>query len=57
MAIQGHPEFTPEIMEDILGRKEGQIDDQVYQEASRSLNGQQTDGQRVGRWMVNFLTT
>jgi GMP synthase-like glutamine amidotransferase len=57
MAIQGHPEFTPEIMEDIIQRKEGQIDDQRYQAAARSLDDGGNDGHRVGRWMVNFLNS
>jgi GMP synthase-like glutamine amidotransferase len=56
MAIQGHPEFTPEIMADILQRKEGHIDEQVFQAAARSLDNGQADGQKVGRWMVDFLT-
>lgn len=56
LAIQGHPEFTAEIMEDILSRKEGQIDDRVYREAARTLDDGRPDGQRMGRWMVNFLT-
>jgi GMP synthase-like glutamine amidotransferase len=57
MAIQGHPEFTPAIMEDILQRKEGQVDDRVYHSAARSLDEGANDGQQVGRWMVNFLTS
>lgn len=57
MAIQGHPEFTPEIMADIVGRKKGQVDDQLYQTAARSLEDDGNDGQKVGRWMVNFLTS
>jgi len=57
MAIQGHPEFTPEIMEDIIQDKEGQIEDQLYQAAARSLDDGGNDGQRVGRWMVNFLSS
>jgi GMP synthase-like glutamine amidotransferase len=57
LGIQGHPEFTPEIMEDILSRKEGQIDDRVYQEAAGTLDDGQTDGRQVGRWMVSFLTS
>ena len=56
MAIQGHPEFTHAIMEDILDTKEGQIDDQLHRSAARSLDAGGNDGQRVGRWMVNFLT-
>jgi GMP synthase-like glutamine amidotransferase len=56
MAIQGHPEFTPQIMEDIIALKEGDIDDQVYQAAASSLEDGRTDGQQVARWMVNFLT-
>ncbi len=56
LAIQGHPEFTAGIMEDILSRKEGHIDDELYREAVSSLDNGRPDGQQVGRWMVNFLT-
>jgi len=57
LAIQGHPEFTAGIMEDILRTKEGQIDDRVYREAVGSMDDGRPDNERVGRWMVNFLTT
>jgi hypothetical protein len=43
-------------MSDILRLKEGDIDAQLYQAAVRSLNNGGNDGQRLGRWMVNFLT-
>ncbi|NCF69312.1 MAG: hypothetical protein GWP61_25450 [Chloroflexi bacterium] len=52
-AVQGHPEFTLEIMQDILARKDS--DDDVLEAAASSLNNGTPDGRLVAQWIVNFL--
>lgn len=54
-AIQGHPEFSRGIMEDILARAEGTVDPQRRQAAIQSLNNGTPDNSLVAKWVVNFL--
>jgi GMP synthase (glutamine-hydrolysing) len=53
-AVQGHPEFTRSIMQDILARKDG--DEDLLQTAESSLEDGTPDGQLFAQWIVNFLT-
>lgn len=56
MGIQGHPEFTENIMQDLLGWYDGKMDESVYVAAVRSMAEGQPDNRTVAQWMVNFLT-
>jgi len=53
-AVQGHPEFTLGIMQDILARKDA--GDDLLNTAESSLANGTPDGQLFAQWIVNFLT-
>jgi GMP synthase-like glutamine amidotransferase len=55
LGIQGHPEFTKEIMSDILSKLEEDTVAHVWEQADRSLTSGDPDNERVARWIVNFL--
>ncbi len=55
MGIQGHPEFTVSIMQDILAKPKEGMNAQVQETAVRSLENGQPDNQCVAHWIVNFL--
>ncbi len=55
LGIQGHPEFTPGIMEDIRGMLAGVMESEMYETAVASLQDPHPDNQLVGQWIVNFL--
>ena len=55
LAIQGHPEFTPSIMEDIRVQLEGNMDDGLYKTAGSSLQSPKPDRAISGQWIHNFL--
>ncbi len=57
LGIQGHPEFTSSIMEDIRVMVKDIMEPGMYETAVSSLQNAQTDNQLVGLWIVNFLTT
>ncbi len=57
LGIQGHPEFTIEIMSDILSRERKGVPQQVQDTAVNSLKQGTPDNQIVAQWMVNFLST
>jgi len=54
LGIQGHPEFTTRIMEDIVALVDGHMPPEVVQTAVSSLE-QAPDNDAVGHWIVNFL--
>ncbi len=56
LGIQGHPEFTPSIMEDIRVMVEDIMEPGMYETAVASLQDPHPDNQLVGQWIVNFLT-
>jgi len=57
LGIQGHPEFTPDIMQDILAKPKETADPVVQETAVRSLQNGLPDNERVAHWIVNFLQT
>jgi GMP synthase-like glutamine amidotransferase len=56
LGIQGHPEFTPEIMQDLLPGVAESETPAFYETAVSSLQNGSPDNQVVGEWIVNFLT-
>ncbi|MCP4356613.1 MAG: GMP synthase [Chloroflexi bacterium] len=56
LGIQGHPEITLEIMDDVSARLEDIMERGMYETAVQSLQNTQPDNQLVGEWIVNFLT-
>lgn len=56
MGIQGHPEFTTSIMEEILANPKDKVDEAVQKTAVHSLENGPPDNQLVAHWIVNFLT-
>jgi GMP synthase-like glutamine amidotransferase len=57
LGIQGHPEFTADIMCDIFSALEGNVDGQVYARALNSVQEGAPDNQLVAGWIVQFLTS
>jgi GMP synthase-like glutamine amidotransferase len=57
LGIQGHPEFTPSIMEDIRVQVIDVMEPEMYATAVASLQAPHPDNQLVGQWIVNFLTS
>jgi GMP synthase-like glutamine amidotransferase len=55
LGIQGHPEFTLNIMQDIVGLLEGNMEPELLQTAVSSLNDT-PDNDAVGHWIVNFFS-
>jgi GMP synthase-like glutamine amidotransferase len=55
LSIQGHPEFTPAIMDSILNNREGNVEAARLEAARAALATEQVDGGRFARWIVNFL--
>jgi len=55
LGIQGHPEFTAEIMGDIFRALEKTIDQQLYETAICSMKNSRPDNQLFAQWTVNFL--
>ena len=53
LAIQQHPEFTPELCRDLIVRRKERIGKQ-YKPALQSLDIQH-QGEYVGQWMANFI--
>jgi GMP synthase-like glutamine amidotransferase len=56
LSIQGHPEFSTALMQDILELAEEKIGPTKHQAAVRSLSNGQPDNLMVAKWMLNFLT-
>jgi GMP synthase-like glutamine amidotransferase len=57
LGIQGHPEFTAEIMDDIFSALEGTVEEHVYENALNSVQEGAPDNQLVAGWIVNFFTS
>lgn len=57
LGIQGHPEFTPVLMQEIIIDREKMVEPQVYQAALRSLNEGAPDNRLLAQWIVNFLVS
>lgn len=56
LGVQGHPEFTPEIMEGILASRSDALKaTEVFQTAVTSLANGRPDNSRFAHWIVNFL--
>ena len=56
IGIQGHPEFTTGIMQEILAKRKESVPLAVNETAVRSLENGSPDNQLVAHWIVNFLT-
>ncbi|MCP4284122.1 MAG: GMP synthase, partial [Gammaproteobacteria bacterium] len=58
LGIQGHPEFTTGMMQDLLPLVEDRagITPQVYSAAVQATAHGTPDNQLVAQWVVNFLT-
>lgn len=56
LGIQGHPEFTRSMMEDLLAPMRDELETVVHETAVSSLIQGDPDNELVGRWLVNFLT-
>lgn len=56
ITVQGHPEFTKEIVEEILNKRynQGVFTDIVYEDAMKRLNNHD-DGITVGQTFLRFL--
>ena len=56
VTVQGHPEFTEEIMEELLRlwHEQGLFGDDEYQEAMARV-GRKHDGLMVGKRFIEFL--
>lgn len=55
LGIQGHPEFTRPMMEDLLAPMGEELERGVHETAVSSLIQGDPDNELVGRWLVNFL--
>jgi len=56
LGIQGHPEFSREIMREILQGKEEKIEAELHHNAVNSLDSGSPDNQLLAQWIVTFLT-
>ncbi|MEH6580543.1 MAG: GMP synthase [Halioglobus sp.] len=54
LTFQGHPEFVPEYSREIMDLRRKMIGEPTYSAGVSSLAGNQ-EGDRVARWVVNFL--
>lgn len=54
LTFQGHPEFIPEYSREIMEFRREQFGEEIYKNGVASLAGEQ-EGDRVARWVVNFL--
>lgn len=55
LGIQGHPEFTPGIMHDILAKPKPAVTEEVRATAVASVKNGAPDNQLLAQWVVNFL--
>ncbi len=54
LTFQGHPEFLPGYSREIMEYRRAAIGEPVYATGVASLQGQ-PEGERIGRWILNFL--
>ncbi len=55
LGIQGHPEFSASIMQDLLPMAEKELEPPMYEASVRSLGSGTPDNQLVAQWIVNFI--
>ncbi len=55
LTFQGHPEFIPEYSEEIMTFRRSMIGDERVEEGMASLTRLEHQGERVARWMLDFL--
>ena len=55
LGVQGHPEFTQQIMQDIFQRHVDLQGSELYETAVSSVENGRPDNQRFAQWIVNFL--
>ncbi len=55
LGIQGHPEFTAEMMEAIIAARKDVFPLELSHAARRSLQNGSPDNRRLARWVVDFL--
>ena len=56
LGIQGHPEFSRSMMDDLLAPMRKELAPEVHETAVASLSQGTPDNELVGQWLVNFLT-
>jgi GMP synthase (glutamine-hydrolysing) len=54
LTFQGHPEFVPEYSRELMHFRRDRIGEPTVAQGLASLN-EAHDGERVGRWLLNFL--
>ena len=54
LTFQGHPEFVSEYSRELMSIRRDRIGEENYASGMASLSGDH-QGQRVGRWVLNFL--
>jgi GMP synthase-like glutamine amidotransferase len=57
LGIQGHPEFSKPMMDDLLAPMAAELESVVHETAVISLTQGIPDNKLVGQWLVNFLTS
>ena len=55
LTFQGHPEFIPEYSREIMSFRHDMIGAERVAEGMASLEARQHEGDRVARWMLDFL--
>ncbi|MFV0277847.1 MAG: glutamine amidotransferase-related protein [Parahaliea sp.] len=55
LTFQGHPEFVPGYSRAIMDYRREIIGEEVYHRGVASLSGS-AESERIGRWILNFLT-
>lgn len=55
LGVQGHPEFTKSMMQDILAGKNGNTSPELLNLAEESLQNGEPDNNLFTQWIVNFL--
>lgn len=55
LGIQGHPEFSRELMTEIIEGRLARVGKALHRAALKSLDERETDNQRFAEWIVNFL--
>ena len=56
LGIQGHPEFSKSMMDDLLAPMREELEPAMHETAVTSLTQGTPDNDLVGQWLVNFLT-
>ena len=55
LAVQGHPEFTPEYARDLMYSRLDRIPREVVERAEHSLEKGKPDSHVFGQWVLNFV--